>query len=333
MNAGLRLRYFADEAFANREQDRLHAFVEDLARHAGHDGESSVRPPSPAGSSTRGRAPSSSTRGLSLEHGRDSVALQMLWCWALRSAERVLARTGHPGASRWGELASRLEATLRERAWLPRHGRWADYLDARRSKRPATYANFLAVLAEMHEEVPTGVRDAVRSGTSGTPFMTAFRLRALIAAGEPAAAVDEVRRTWGAMLDRGPGTFWEESSMEGDPLEMYGRPFGRVAATRGPRVLLPPCPKRCSVSGRSTTDGRASPCGRNSATWTGPRRWCPRPVGDLVVVADRERVTVHVPSGAVLVRDGHSVPGPSVVEWTVRPGVDAGRRTVSAPAS
>ena len=332
VNAGLRLRYFAEEAFANREQDRLHAFVEDLARHAGHDGV--FRPPSQSGGFVdAGPGSVFIDWGLSLEHGRDSVALQMLWCWALRSAERVLARTGHPGASRWGELASRLEATLRERAWLPRHGRWADYLDARRSKRPATYANFLAVLAGMHEEVPTGVRDAVRSGTSGTPFMTAFRLRALIAAGEPAAAVDEVRRTWGAMLDRGPGTFWEESSMEGDPLEMYGRPFGRSrchAWAAGPAAALP----EAVLGLRPLDDGWSRFTVRPQL---GDLDWAsavvPAPVGDLVVVADRERVTVHVPSGAVLVRDGHSVPGPSVVEWTVRPGVDAGRRTVSAPAS
>ena len=317
VNAGLRLQYFGDESFARLEQDRLNAFVEDLARHAGHDGV--FRPHSqPGGFVDSGPGSVFIDWGLSLEHGRDSVALQMLWCWALRSAERVLARTGHPGSERWGELASRLEASLRERAWLPEHGRWADYLDARQSKRPATYANFLAVLAGMHEQVPPGVRDAVLAGSSGTPFMTAFRLRALIDAGEPAAAVDEMRRAWGAMLDRGPGTFWEESSIEGDPLEMYGRPFGRSrchAWAAGPAAILP----EAVLGLRPIDDGWSRFTVRPEL---GDLEWAaavvPAPVGDIVVVADRRRVTVQVPSGAVLVRDGQSVPGPSVVEWTPR---------------
>ena len=185
VNAELRLRYFGDEAFARREADRLDAFVADLARHAGHDG--AFRPAAQRGGFVdTGPGSVFLDWGLALDHGRDAVALQMLWYWALRSAERALARTRHPGAIRWRDLADTLEATLRERAWLARHGRWADYLDARTSIRPATYANFLAVLAGMHDDdaIPAGVADAVRVGASGTPFMTAFRLRALLAAGE-----------------------------------------------------------------------------------------------------------------------------------------------------
>ena len=57
--------------------------------------------------------------------------------------------------------------------------------------------------------------------------MTAFRLRALLAAGQAPAVLEQVRATWGAMLDRGPGTFWEEATLDDEPLAMYGRPFGR----------------------------------------------------------------------------------------------------------
>ncbi len=186
------------------------------------------------------------------------------------------------------------------------------------SKRPATYANFLAVMAGMHGRCRRGVRDAVLAGTSGTPFMTAFRLRALIEAGESGEVIDEVRRTWGAMLDRGPGTFWEESSIEGDPLEMYARPFGRSrchAWAAGPAAILP----EAVLGLRPLDDGWSRFTVRPEL---GDLEWAaavvPAPMGDIVVVADLARVSVHVPPGAVLVREGQSVPGPSVVEWTPR---------------
>ena len=61
----------------------------------------------------------------------------MLWYWALRSAERVLARTGHPAAPSDG-VRSRRGSRRRSGSGhgSTRHGRWADYLDARQSKRP-----------------------------------------------------------------------------------------------------------------------------------------------------------------------------------------------------
>ena len=125
-----------------------------------------------------------------------------------------------------------------------RHGRWADYLDARTSIRPATYANFLAVLAGMHDDdaIPAGVADAVRVGASGTPFMTAFRLRALLAAGEATAVVDEVRRIWGADARRRPRHLLGGGHAATTALAMYGRPFGRSlchAWASGPAAILP----------------------------------------------------------------------------------------------
>ena len=333
VNSDLRLRCFGDEPFARSEADRLDGFVADLARHAGHDGV--FRPVSQRGGFVdSGPGSVFLDWGLALEHGRDPVALQMLWYWALRSAERVLGRTGHPGAERWAALADTLEATLRDRAWLARHGRWADYLDARESRRPATYANFLAVLAGMHDtdvvrgtdgaavdtgvDVPPGVIDAVRVGVAGTPFMTAFRLRALLAAGDAPAVLDEVRSTWGAMLDRGPGTFWEESSIDDEPFAMYGRAFGRSlchAWASGPAAILP----EAVLGLRPLDDGWSRFEVRPDL---GDLEWAaavvPAPGGDIVVVADVGSVTVQVPSGSVLVREGHAVPGPAAVEW-VRP--------------
>lgn len=316
VNAELRLRCFGDEAFARAEADRLDRFMADLAQHAGHDGV--FRPVAQRGGFVdSGPGSVFLDWGLALENGRDPVALQMLWFWALRSAARVLGRVGHPGGEHWAALADTLEVTLRDRAWLPRHGRWADYLDARDSERPATYANFLAVLAGVHDDdgVPNGVVDAMRVGAAGTPFMTAFRLRALLACGDAAAVVDQVRATWGAMLAEGPGTFWEEASFDGDPLAMYGRPFGRSrchAWASGPAAILP----EAVLGLRPLDDGWVRFEVRPEL---GDLDWAAAVVpvagGDIVVVAEGAAVTVHVPAGAVLVREGHAVPGPSTVAW------------------
>ncbi|HEU0183035.1 MAG TPA: alpha-L-rhamnosidase C-terminal domain-containing protein [Agromyces mariniharenae] len=334
VNADLRLRCFGDEAFAQAEADRLDRFVADLAEHAGHDGV--FRPAAQRGGFVdSGPGSVFLDWGLALEHGRDPVALQMLWYWALRSAERVLGRTRHPGADRWRALADALEATLRERAWLVRDGRWADYLDARESRRPARYANFLAVLAGMHDgvDVPPGVTDAIRVGVAGTPFMTAFRLRALLAAGEAPAVLEQVRATWGAMLERGPGTFWEEATIDDEPLAMYGRPFGRSlchAWASGPAAILPEAVLGLRPIGDGWSRFAVQP-------ELGDLAWAsavvPAPSGDIVVVADASTVTVQVPAGTVLVREGHSVPGPATVEWVRPPSAVLGGGTSGAAAS
>ncbi|MGR0219060.1 alpha-L-rhamnosidase-related protein [Agromyces sp. ZXT2-6] len=321
VNADRYVRYFGDAAFAEREAEHVHAFVAELARHAGDDGV--FRPaPQPGGFVDSGPGSVFLDWGLALEQGRDPAALQMLWCWALRSAERLLDRAGHPGATRWAALADEVESTLRMRAWLPGAGRWADYLDAdAATASPAPYANFLAVLAGLHPDgVPAGVAGSMRTGTAGTPFMTAFRLRALLDAGAHDAVLDEVRRIWGAMLDAGPGTFWEESASGGDDLTMYGRPFGRSlchAWAAGPAAILPEavlgvCPLADGWS-RFEVEPRL-----------GDLDWAavvvPVPSGDLVVCAEGAGVTVHVPAGTALVRAGRVDHGPAVVEWSTTAG-------------
>ncbi len=316
VNSELRLRHFGDEGFAHREADRLHAFVDDLASHAGQDG--IFRPASQRdGFPNAGPGSVFLDWGVVLEHGRDPVALQMLWYWALRSAARTLDAAGHPGAERWSVLADRVAAALRERAWLPDAGRWADYLDARRSEAPARYANFLAVLASMHEgdTVPPGVTAALHGADIGTPFMTAFRLRALAEAGDREGAVSEIRHLWGPMLDRGPGTFWEEVTTDDDTLAMYGRPFGRSlchAWAAGPAVVLPEAVLGLRPLGDGWSRFEIDP-------HLGDLEWAcavvPTASGDIVVQADADGVRVDIPAGSGLVDRGSELAGPARVEW------------------
>ncbi|MFE5670158.1 hypothetical protein ACFQ58_00985 [Agromyces sp. NPDC056523] len=317
VNTDLYVRYFGDVAHAAREADRIDAFVGELARHADADGV--FRPEAQRGGFVdSGPGSVFLDWGLALEDGRDPVALQMLWTWALRSAHRVLARVGHAGAARWDRLADTVESTVRARGWLAGSGRWADYLDADESASRAPYANFLAVLAGLHPDgVPAGVVASIREGTAGTPFMTAFRLRALLAAGEPDVALDEVREVWVAMLDAGPGTFWEEAASGDSPFEMYGRPYGRSlchAWAAGPAAILP----EAVLGVRPLADGWAR---FEVAPRLGELDWAgaviPLPAGDLVVRADAEQVSVDMPSGTALVRGDRVDHGPAVVEWSI----------------
>ncbi|WP_442577067.1 alpha-L-rhamnosidase-related protein [Microbacterium sp. F51-2R] len=315
INVDLAARYFGDLEFLAREASRVDEFVGDLAQHAGADGV--FRPPRQSGGFVdAGPGSVFLDWGVELDEGRDAVALQMLWHWALRSAERVLERVGHAGAERWASLAERLASTLRTRAWSADRGMWRAYLDSTDSHSdPAPYANFLAVLAGMHAEAPPGVQDAVRGLAAGTPFMNALRLRALLES-DPAEALAQIDRVWGAMLDRGYGTFWEEATDAEDPFEMYGRPFGRSlchAWSAGPAALIPE-----AVFGiRPLGDGWSS---FTIAPALGALEWAslvvPAPTGDIVVVADRERIEVEVPLGSTFVPpEGGEIEGPARVSW------------------
>ncbi|GAA2042969.1 hypothetical protein GCM10009819_31890 [Agromyces tropicus] len=318
VNADLYVRYFGDLAFAAREADHVDAFVADLARFA--DDRGIFRPKAQRGGFVdSGPGSVFLDWGLAIEDGRDPVALQMLWSWALRSAARLLGRVDHRGGARWAALADRVEATVRSDGWLQATDRWADYLGAdAASASPAPYANFLAVLAGLHPDgVPDGVSSSIRTGTAGTPFMTAFRLRARLAAGEHEAVLDEISRRWGAMLDIGPGTFWEEMPTGGDDLAMYGRPFGRSlchAWAAGPAALLP----EAVLGLRPLDDGWAR---FEVEPRLGGLSWAsavvPGPAGDVVVHTDAERVRVEVPAGAALVRGGRTEVGPAVAEWAI----------------
>ena len=274
VNAGLHLRYFGDAPFARLEQERLNAFVEDLARHAGHDGV--FRPPSQRGGFVdSGPGSVFIDWGLSLEHGRDSVALQMLWYWALRSAERVLARTGHPGAPRWGALASRLEATLRERAWLPRARAMG-----RLPRRPAVEASGdLCELPRRHgRHARAGAAGRARRRAGGY-VGNAVHDRVPAPRADRRGRAGSRRRRGASHLggharraDRAPSG--RRARSRATRSRCTGARSVGVVATRGRRVRRPSFPRRCSGSDRSMTAGRDSRCGPSSATWSGPPPWC-----------------------------------------------------------
>ncbi|NQX11561.1 hypothetical protein HQQ80_07990 [Microbacteriaceae bacterium VKM Ac-2855] len=299
-------RYFGDHAHLASEAALIDAFVSRLADECGEDG---VLRPGQAGFAGISGAVLIDW-GVRVEAGRDLTALQVLWRWALQCAASLLARVEHPGAGRWAALAETLARTLRERAWDPAAGAWREYLDP--SPTGTAYPNFLAVLSGM--DVGPGVVAAVREGRVGTPFMTAFSLRALAQLGESGEAMRRVRRLWGPILEAGATTFWEEFTRGGEsPYAMYGRPFGKSLAHAwgaGPAALLP----ELVLGVRPEADGWAA---FSVAPELGDLSWASAvvstPYGSIVVVAEDGRVTVDVPAGTRLLHP--PTEGPARVSW------------------
>lgn len=247
--------------------------------------------------------------------GRDPVALQVLWCWALAAGSRVLALADHPGAAGWSERARRVRAALRPAAGPG--GVWRAYVDG--ESAPDPYATMLAVHAGLVDgDVPEAAQRLVLDGTFGTPFMAALALRALT--GEHrVAAVRRIAERWGAMLDDGAPTFWEELPGDGPPsTAMYGRPFGMSRChgwAGGPAAALPELVLGLRPTGPGWRTAVADP-------QLGDLAWAaavvPVPGGDLTVVATAAgRVRVEVPAGHALDVTGQVVVGPARAELTL----------------
>ena len=314
---GFLQRFFGERKHLEREAEGVHAFLERLAEEAGPD--AVLRPRRPGGFSEE-TGPVLIDWGVEPEPGRDSTALQALWFWALSTGADLLARVGHSGESRWRDLAATLRSTLEERVRAV--GAWSRYLDEPQEHRGALpvddpHTCFLGALAGLIEPTEPVVA-AIRAARPRTPWMAAFALRALGAAGRRGEAVALLRSRWIPMLDAGATTFWEEFPDDGEPLAMYGRPFGRSLAHAwgaGPAALLPELVLGIAPLADGWTRIAVDP-------ELGDLDWVaavvPTPFGELVVSADRESVMVDVPDGAVLVADGRETPGPANVEWTLR---------------
>jgi hypothetical protein len=289
-------RFFDAGAYLSGEAPHIHAFVERLAQDAGPDGFLRPRP-----SADDFQRLVFIDWGVDADPARDLTALQVLWHWALTSAVHVLTRAGHSGAARWAPLADTVLASLRRTAWDRDAGAWREYADGSSAASP--YPAFLAELAGIEPGPGSRIHDLLSATRrAGTPFMTGFLLGALIETGRPGLAVARIRELWGAMLDAGARSFWEEfPDGEGSPYAMYGRPFGKSlchAWSSSPAALLP----QAVLGIRPLADG-----------WTrfavqprlGDLEWAeariPAPQGDIVVRADAEGVSVEAPPGAVLV--------------------------------
>ncbi|MFC0678738.1 alpha-L-rhamnosidase C-terminal domain-containing protein [Lysobacter korlensis] len=315
INTGSYFRLFGDTAHLIGEAEHIHRFTERLA---GYQGPGALfRPANEPDSFTDATEGAVFLDwGATPQRGKDATALQVLWFWALRSAAELLDAAGHDGAARWAALADDVRSTLHREAWDARTGSWAEHLGP---EGESPYPNFLAILSGLSAApVPSGVVSAITAGEGriGTPFMASFALRALVLAGEPAHAIAAIRTRWGAMLDAGAVTFWEEFPRPGgSPLAMYGRPYGKSlchAWAAGPAALLP----EAVLGIRPLSPGWRT---FEVAPALGDLPWAaavvPVPDGEIAVSVAADAVTVKVPSGAVLVRGSERWVGPCLVGW------------------
>jgi len=312
------LTYFDDRQHALREAETVHAFMSTLAQDVGPDGV--LRPAERAGGFAHaGPGSVFIDWGVVTEPGRDSVALQLLWYRALRSASRVLTAADHDGAQRWTVAADETRSLLMARGWDAGAGVWREYLDGRPGGA-SQYADLLGVLAGL---VPTGdeatVAASIARGRFGTPYMRSFALLARVELGDTAGVLADISDSWGRMLDAGAQTFWEEfPDDDSSPLAMYGRPFGRSLChgwAAGPAALLP-----AAVLGlKPITDGWRE---FEVRVELGELLWAtavvPVPHGEIFVTADTRQVRVEIPAGCTLVSDGGDrTTGPATRVWAV----------------
>ena len=180
-----------------------------------------------------------------LEMEKES-SLQILYAAALRAAARLARRMDDlVHESCWQKRAD----TLTGRIMNVFYDRDAGlFRGGRTPGRYCRHANFLAVLAEMPADTERIASELVSSRlpATGTPYMAAMEIAALIRAGRRREALRKIRGQWGAMLQDGATTFYEAVIRPELPEEkrygFYNRPFGMSlchAWSAGPVSLLP----------------------------------------------------------------------------------------------
>lgn len=307
-------RYFGDAPFAQSEAAGIHAFLANLAVHCDADG---VFRPGEERDAFVGAGPGAVfiDWGVVIDDDRDSTALQMLWYWAVVRAGELLRSAGHPEAARWLALGDRIADVLRRRAWDESANAWREYLDDV-DRRISPYPNLLAVLNGLSDGLSPGVREAIEMDQVGTPFMRSFAIQARAAAGDRAAALEEIRRSWGPMLVLG-GAFWEEFPRESaSDYEMYGRPFGKSlchAWASSPTALIP----SIVLGIRPLSDGwRTFEVDPDLGSLAWAAAVVPVPTGRIVVTAYADgAVIVDIPAECKLIRGDAVVAGPRIVDW------------------
>ena len=164
---------------------------------------------------------------------KSEITLQTIYFGALKAAARLAKRANDAArAAEWDAKAAKLgERILAAGMDATRHARMmAIVFDLVTGEAATRYAKEIAA-----DDLPP----------TGTPYMVAFEVMALVKGGEKAAALRKFESVWGAMLDFGADAYWEGWNAEdkGDEVyEFYGRPFAKSlchAWSSGPAFLIP----------------------------------------------------------------------------------------------
>ncbi|MCU6711975.1 alpha-rhamnosidase [Paenibacillus sp. J5C_2022] len=162
---------------------------------------------------------------------------QILFCRSLEIVEGFARQLGdREAADQYKGIASQLKAKVLNTFWDESQGGLVHSLAGCELNRHMTkYANLFTVLfGYLSTEQTLTVKQAVLMNDKvqkiKTPYMRFHELACLCEIGEQDYVMQEIINYWGAMLNYGATSFWEEYDphVEGErQLEMYGRPFGK----------------------------------------------------------------------------------------------------------
>ena len=165
--------------------------------------------------------------------------IQIIYVRALEDIAYVARTLGETEAEkRFAARAAALRARIRPMFWDEKAGAFANMFVRETGKLDGVvdrYPNQVAILEGYVNEAEAKHIAATVLLNRGlreihTPFQRFWELEALCRAGEGEAALAEIRRWWGDMIDHGATSFWEyHESGEAFPkvYDMYVRPFGR----------------------------------------------------------------------------------------------------------
>lgn len=151
-----------------------------------------------------------------------SGVLNLAYLAALRWAAAICQVLGEEGASdRYGAKAAALGTAAIKYFWDPQAKVWRDGFDAKTNARieeTSQHMNALAILLRLKPETHASIASEilVKSAKAkrtkvltGSPFFYAYILDAIAEAGLRQQVVELIREKWGAMLEKGAVTFWE----------------------------------------------------------------------------------------------------------------------------
>ncbi len=264
-----------------------------------------------------------------------SSCLQMIYIMALEAAGRIAKLDGESSmASQLMRKAGDLRRKCRTWFWNDTRRVFADsWYKGRQSREVGRHANLFAILsATANTSQIRPILDNVLLNDNvapvGTPYMMALEALALSRCGQKAKVLENIRKYWGGMLDKGASTFWEaydDSAKGAEQYAFYGRTFGKSLChmwSAGPIFLLSgelfglrilePGWRRFTISPDAA-----------DLEWM-----CvsvPSPHGNIKIEVEGSKVLVNVPKGAMLETKSSNgtvktCAGPRSLRYDMRPG-------------
>jgi hypothetical protein len=258
-----------------------------------------------------------------------TVALQILWWWALDCGSRLAQRMNDNKTVVWIQKhQAKVKVELISSCWDDAAELWLSAPD--QPKVCSRHANILSIVSGLTSNGTCQIKEALLNKdleAVGTPCMKTFECLALARLGATQSALSAARSYWGRMIENGATTFWEAFSEDEQTDAMssfYDRPYGRSlchAWSAGPCHLLP----ETILGIRPLADGWSQwTCSPNAGLeWVSVT--VPTPRGCIEVEVSPDTLRVVVPDNTTMVFKGASFPGPDVVTQPrhVRVGANA----------